>query len=161
VANYEYQEDVALHEAEAWLPAKANAEQPYANTGRVRDSGGRAEGKRHRLDSARPPRGTRLSGSDQAALGRVDDLIASASKTPPTIQTPPGGRGTVGEPTVTRRERPIPTMIERVAVDEQRLADHEERLMEVERQLGLPPGGSRAVQQAVERLLDSVKKHSE
>jgi hypothetical protein len=146
-----YLDDVPLHDAETWLPEEANPEEPFTSTGRVRDSGRKAEGKQLRLDSARPPKGTRLSGSDKAALCRVDALIAATSKTPPTVQTVPGGQGFVGERSVTIRESALPTMAERVT-------DHEKRLLEVERQLGLPAGGSEAAEQAVDRFLDSVNK---
>jgi hypothetical protein len=104
-SRFVHLDDVPLHETEAWVSHGANAEEPFTNTGRVRDSGRKAEGKRHRLDSARPPKGTRLSGSDKVALGQVNELIAATTKAPPRIQTPPGGHGTVS---VTTRERATP-----------------------------------------------------
>jgi hypothetical protein len=50
----------------------------------------------------------------------------------------------------------LPTIIERVASLEQQVIEHDDRLTETERQLGLPPGGEKAAARVVEQLIAEV-----
>jgi hypothetical protein len=65
-----------------------------------------------------------------------------------------GRKRPIGKETMSTTE--TPTIVQRLTAHDALLADYNDRLVEVERQLGLPPGGIKAAEESLERFLASL-----